>query len=1115
MANDVSMKISLDGISEIQSKLNDVGKSFQSFGDKLGEIGRTLTISLTAPLAAFGLAAIKMSAAMETARIGFKTMLGSAQAADKMLRELADFAATTPFEFVELREQALRMIGMGVAAKDVIPWLQAIGDHVASIGQGKDALQRIIWSLTQMGARGRLTGEELRELAHVGVNAAQIIANAMGITAADALELIDKRAITAKFATKALLDYMGGHAPGMMQKLMQTVTGLFSNLVDITKIAMISIGDDITRAFNIKEVLKGAQDGVKDLLLWWTNLSAGTRELIIQVAGLAAALGPLALGIKAITVAYATLKAIRNLNPIILSITALIAAGTLLYLNWDKVASVATQAWRYTKLIVLASIDTMIEAIQRLIAITPGFSAVFPEFVAKLVKARASIGKNISEIRKDIEDNMGKPLYDYGKTANKVLEGTEIRFRSMQKTVAELTETQKILKDLAGELKHNANQADILGETFSKRKADFDATAKALIALADVGKRNTKEFKDLKAKLEELRPVTNYMIADLVNSANRFTVTGKDMSKSVSESFSLLNEPIGKVKQSLDTNKEAMLGFQLQVAESSGAMSISMYDYGSAANKVLAGVQKRYTEKGQTVVTVQSMMEVAVRGVTTTIKSLWEGTTATFDTAWKGALSVFVDVLGQMVIQVGIKAALMQAHWAAMTAGISFVIGLIASVFGGGGGGGVAKKSAIQEATEKFLSDIQQSLTSFEDKVLTTLEKLKTATSAAKTSSSDILGGFATFDILRKKVERLNKELSDLRIKSMESMQEWGFDKFSGDIFAVRREILLTKNEIAGLIPKMLTQMTAFKDALIEEYNLKKKIAEDTIELYKRQVGFAKSMGETITGVKRDLLGPQAAFTAQLGDISALKASLAGTTGETKLGVISELKDAYITAWNSAKKVFEENNRKLTENNSALKATLLKATGVDANSARIAFEDSNMQLMKNNEELVKWQQFTVAGLEGLQAEGLTAYDQLIDVNLQMLSVQRSGVDIQTQMLAHIDNLGRVTLATIGLLEAIGAKGIANITDTDLKTLTSNLGVLGLASGGIVTKPTLAVIGEGGESEAVIPLSKLGKMGKGVSITNQYYGPVIWDDISASLFARKQSQLIQQELRRYV
>jgi phage-related protein len=44
------------------------------------------------------------------------------------------------------------------------------------------------------------------------------------------------------------------------------------------------------------------------------------------------------------------------------------------------------------------------------------------------------------------------------------------------------------------------------------------------------------------------------------------------------------------------------------------------------------------------------------------------------------------------------------------------------------------------------------------------------------------------------------------------------------------------------------------------------------------------------------------------------------------------------------------------------------------------------------------------------------------------------------------------------------------------------GVVGLASGGIVTKPTLAMVGEGGEPEAVIPLSKMGAMGGGVNIT---------------------------------
>ena len=39
-------------------------------------------------------------------------------------------------------------------------------------------------------------------------------------------------------------------------------------------------------------------------------------------------------------------------------------------------------------------------------------------------------------------------------------------------------------------------------------------------------------------------------------------------------------------------------------------------------------------------------------------------------------------------------------------------------------------------------------------------------------------------------------------------------------------------------------------------------------------------------------------------------------------------------------------------------------------------------------------------------------------------------------------------------------------------------IAGLADGGIVTKPTLAMVGEGGEPEAVIPLSKMGQMGGG-------------------------------------
>lgn len=57
----------------------------------------------------------------------------------------------------------------------------------------------------------------------------------------------------------------------------------------------------------------------------------------------------------------------------------------------------------------------------------------------------------------------------------------------------------------------------------------------------------------------------------------------------------------------------------------------------------------------------------------------------------------------------------------------------------------------------------------------------------------------------------------------------------------------------------------------------------------------------------------------------------------------------------------------------------------------------------------------------------------------------------------------------------------------------------LAQGGVVTKPTLAMIGEGGEPEAVIPLSKLGSLaGAGGNITINITGTFLSEDAGLSL-----------------
>lgn len=46
---------------------------------------------------------------MEQTNIAFKTLYGSAEEANKVLNNLADFAAKTPFEFPELADAARKL----------------------------------------------------------------------------------------------------------------------------------------------------------------------------------------------------------------------------------------------------------------------------------------------------------------------------------------------------------------------------------------------------------------------------------------------------------------------------------------------------------------------------------------------------------------------------------------------------------------------------------------------------------------------------------------------------------------------------------------------------------------------------------------------------------------------------------------------------------------------------------------------------------------------------------------------------------------------------------------------------------------------------------------------
>ena len=82
---------------------------------------------------------------------------------------------------------------------------------------------------------------------------------------------------------------------------------------------------------------------IKNLTSWFQSLSPETQENIVKALALAAAIGPVITVVGGLVSGLGSL--VSAFNPVTAVIMAVIAAGTALYLNWDKVKQTAQNLW--------------------------------------------------------------------------------------------------------------------------------------------------------------------------------------------------------------------------------------------------------------------------------------------------------------------------------------------------------------------------------------------------------------------------------------------------------------------------------------------------------------------------------------------------------------------------------------------------------------------------------------------------------------------------------------------------------------------------------------------------------------------------------------------------
>ena len=218
---------------------------------------KTLVTAVTAGFAAkkFILEPINLADAYSSAHIGFSTLLGDKEG-QAMMDKIDEFAKATPFKTSGVISNVQKMMAYGWDADRIIKDMETIGDAAAATGKGDEGLSSIVYALSEIRSKGKLSTQELNQLASAGIKAKAYLAEGLGYGSDDkgmaqlAADL-EKGAIGANQAIDLILQGME-EFDGMMDKTAnETVEGLWSQIQDVFEI-------NIFRKWG-----QGLQDGAK------------------------------------------------------------------------------------------------------------------------------------------------------------------------------------------------------------------------------------------------------------------------------------------------------------------------------------------------------------------------------------------------------------------------------------------------------------------------------------------------------------------------------------------------------------------------------------------------------------------------------------------------------------------------------------------------------------------------------------------------------------------------------------------------------------------------------------------------------------------------------------
>lgn len=219
---------------------------------------------------------IGSNAEMEQYTTSLEVMLGSASKASAMIEKMRDFAAKTPLTLENVISGGSLLMSYGVDESNLIDTMTKLGDLASGNAEKMD---RITLAYGQMLAKGKVTGEELRQMTEAGVPLQTALAESIGVTGEEFSKMVSAGKVGIDDLNKAITGLTTGNGKfaGMMEKQSQTMHGMLSTLLDNLSEFMRKMGEG---AFG---EVKSALQEASDLLAEWEQ--DGTLDKWAQGVG--------------------------------------------------------------------------------------------------------------------------------------------------------------------------------------------------------------------------------------------------------------------------------------------------------------------------------------------------------------------------------------------------------------------------------------------------------------------------------------------------------------------------------------------------------------------------------------------------------------------------------------------------------------------------------------------------------------------------------------------------------------------------------------------------------------------------------------------------------------